>query len=526
VLSAARRKRLLNSVARVGACLGAAALLVLAASASLQDAVAEGDTRTLTFHHLHTGENITVTFKRDGRYDEAALQKLDWFMRDWRKGQSTHMDPQLFDILWEVYREVGASQPIEVVCGYRSPATNAMLRARSRSSGVAEFSQHTLGHAMDFYIPGVSLEKLREIGLRLQAGGVGFYPTSGSPFVHMDTGTIRHWPRMTYAQLSRVFPDGKTVHVAADGRPMPRFAQALAEVEARGKAPNHVALEQARAHGVITEQQVQTAELIAQSPRKPQQPSLLAALFGARESDRDVTASLPVTAKTPRVQVAGVEPDKVRPAERVLPPSSGRPKTANSALAQTAAPSPVSANVMALASPEGLSARGALVKELLPFEVASTEVPVQGALAYAYAPSDGFAPVRGQNWGVETERGSPPPAPAPIVQRSEPAQTTIVGKSGVAEATPNAVVPSDNPWLRAAILTPSVSGELTVTHFGTSDPVSYRPLFYKPAQAVAMSFADISPLLADRFTGPAIVFLATTTFTRAQTAALVLPESR
>ena len=180
---------------RAGATLSLAAMLMIGASASLQTAVAEGDTRSLTFHHLHTGENITITYKRDGRYDEAALKKLDWFMRDWRKEQTTSMDPHLFDLLWEVYREVGATAPIDVVCGYRSPTTNAMLR--QRSSGVAEFSQHTLGHAMDFYIPGVPLEKLREIGLRLQRGGVGFYPTSGSPFVHMDTGTIRHWPRMT-----------------------------------------------------------------------------------------------------------------------------------------------------------------------------------------------------------------------------------------------------------------------------------------------------------------------------------------
>ena len=280
-VSAARLSRLLNSVARLGACIGTAGLLLLAANIPLQNASAESDTRTLTFHHMHTGEDITVTFKRDGRYDEAALQKLDWFMRDWRKGQSTHMDPHLFDLLWEAYRELGATQPIQVVCGYRSPGTNAMLRARSKSSGVAEFSQHTLGHAMDFYIPGVSLEKLREIGLRLQEGGVGFYPTSGSPFVHMDTGTIRHWPRMTYAQLSRVFPDGKTVHVASDGRPLAHFAEALADVGARGKAPNHIALEQARAHGVITEQQVQTAELAAQSGQpQTQQPNLLAVLFG------------------------------------------------------------------------------------------------------------------------------------------------------------------------------------------------------------------------------------------------------
>jgi len=64
---------------------------------------------------------------------------------------------------------------------------------RRRSSGVARFSQHMLGHAMDFYIPDVALEQIRAAGLRLQRGGVGFYPTSGSPFVHLDTGSIRHW---------------------------------------------------------------------------------------------------------------------------------------------------------------------------------------------------------------------------------------------------------------------------------------------------------------------------------------------
>ena len=84
-----------------------------------------------------------------------------------------------------------------MVCGYRSPETNAMLRRKS--SGVAKFSQHMLGHAMDFYIPGVQLDHLRAIGLRLQRGGVGFSAGSGSPFVHMDTGRIRMWPRRSAA---------------------------------------------------------------------------------------------------------------------------------------------------------------------------------------------------------------------------------------------------------------------------------------------------------------------------------------
>ena len=119
------------SLARTGSRLGVAGLLVLAAGNSLQNAVAEGDTRTLSFHHVHTGEDLTITFKRDGRYVPSALKKLDWFMRDWRKAKETNMDPRLFDLLWQVYRESGATKPIEIICGYRSPGTNAMLRRRS-----------------------------------------------------------------------------------------------------------------------------------------------------------------------------------------------------------------------------------------------------------------------------------------------------------------------------------------------------------------------------------------------------------
>ncbi|MFG1477281.1 DUF882 domain-containing protein [Xanthobacter sp. V4C-4] len=208
--------------------------LLICGSTSLQTAVANGDTRTLTLHHSHRGETGTFTFKKDGRYDAATLEKLNWFLRDWRNDKPTKMDPQLFDVVWEVYRETDASSTIQIVSAYRSPETNAMLRSRSR--GVAKFSQHMLGKAMDFYIPGVNLVDLRVAGLRLQRGGVGFYPTSGSPFVHMDTGSVRHWPRMTHDQLARVFPDGKTVHVPTDGKPLSHYNEALAELQSRGSS--------------------------------------------------------------------------------------------------------------------------------------------------------------------------------------------------------------------------------------------------------------------------------------------------
>ena len=207
-------------------------MLLLTGAGSVHDATALNETRTLSFHHTHSDEDLTVTFKRDGRYDEDALKQLNHFLRDWRSQEQTTMDRHLFDILWEVYRDVDGKKPIHIISSYRSPATNSMLRRRS--SGVARFSQHMLGHAMDFFIPDVALEQIRSAGLRLQRGGVGFYPTSGSPFVHLDTGSIRHWPRMTHDQLARVFPDGRTVHVPADGNPLSGYELARADIEKRG----------------------------------------------------------------------------------------------------------------------------------------------------------------------------------------------------------------------------------------------------------------------------------------------------
>ena len=204
----------------------------MAGARSVHNASATNETRTLSFHHTHSNEDLTVTFKRNGRYDEDALKILNHYLRDWRSQEETVMNPALFDIIWEVYRDVDGSKPIQIISAYRSPSTNAMLHRRS--SSVARFSQHMLGHAMDLFIPDVALEKIRFAGLRLQRGGVGFYPTSGSPFVHLDTGNIRYWPRMNHDELVRLFPDGRTVYLPADGKPLPGFELARADIEQRG----------------------------------------------------------------------------------------------------------------------------------------------------------------------------------------------------------------------------------------------------------------------------------------------------
>lgn len=261
---------------------GLAAFLAIMAGGvrGTQDAVANGDTRTLTFHHNNTKESLTVTFRRNGQYDSAALQQLNWFLRDWRRDEPTRMDPRLFDTVWEVYREVGSEEPVRVNSAYRSPQTNSMLRRRS--SAVAKNSQHMQGKALDFYLPDVPAERLRAIGMRLQNGGVGYYPNAYTPFVHLDVGSVRAWPRMTRDQLSRIFPDGRTVHIPSDGRPLPGYELARADVLAKGGT---VAGYSAYADA---------EEAVSAQPRRK---SFWATLFGGSDEDEDAeeirTASRP-----------------------------------------------------------------------------------------------------------------------------------------------------------------------------------------------------------------------------------------
>ncbi|MCL4146733.1 UNVERIFIED_CONTAM: hypothetical protein GTU68_015874 [Idotea baltica] len=184
------------------------------------------DERRLKFYFTHTKERIDIVYKRNGRYVPSALKKINRFLRDWRQNKSTKMDPRLLDLLWSVYVQMDTREAIHVVSAYRHPKTNNMLRSRSR--GVAKNSQHTRGKAMDFFIPGVKLAELRAAGLRMEVGGVGYYPRSGSPFVHMDTGSVRHWPRMTDSQLAKIFPRGDTTQIPSSGKKQKRFSEAAA----------------------------------------------------------------------------------------------------------------------------------------------------------------------------------------------------------------------------------------------------------------------------------------------------------
>ena len=157
--------------------------------ASSSSALAKARTRSLSFYNLHTAEKMKTVYWTEGRYVPEALADINRMLRDYRSGDIFAISPRLLDTLCELRLRLETEEPFELISGYRSPATNAMLR--SQGHGVAEKSLHTQGMAADVRVPGRSLTLLRRTAISLQAGGVGYYPES--QFVHIDVGRVRTW---------------------------------------------------------------------------------------------------------------------------------------------------------------------------------------------------------------------------------------------------------------------------------------------------------------------------------------------
>ncbi|HTL05436.1 MAG TPA: DUF882 domain-containing protein [Gemmatimonadales bacterium] len=147
--------------------------------------------RDLAFHHLHTGERLSVEYFSGGEYLPHALHEVNHVLRDWRTNELYPIDPALLDLLHALRAATGTRQPFDVICGYRCPATNAMLA--SHSEGVSPRSLHLKGKAIDIRLSDVPLAKLRDAALGLRRGGVGYYPDAANNFVHVDTGRVRRW---------------------------------------------------------------------------------------------------------------------------------------------------------------------------------------------------------------------------------------------------------------------------------------------------------------------------------------------
>lgn len=174
----------------IGGALGMGAALTIAGKSAFA-AIPE---QRIAFRNIHTNDTVDARFFGANGWDAQGLAELNHGLRDWRNGEQTAMDPQLMLLLAGIRDRLGVAPQtrIDLISGYRSPDTNASLRARGGAhTGVASKSQHMLGKATDIHMPGIALDRLHMAALSMQGGGVGYYPKDG--FVHVDTGRVRTW---------------------------------------------------------------------------------------------------------------------------------------------------------------------------------------------------------------------------------------------------------------------------------------------------------------------------------------------
>ena len=172
----------------IKACAALAGAAAIAPGRVLASPVLHGE-RVVSFFHTHTGEHLTVPYWGDGTYLPGNLSRVDSFLRDFRTGERHVIDPALLDQLHDLRLATGSSAPFQVISGYRSPQTNAALRAGG--GGQASRSLHMQGRAIDVRLADVRSSVLRDAALELGRGGVGYY--AGPDFVHVDTGPVRNW---------------------------------------------------------------------------------------------------------------------------------------------------------------------------------------------------------------------------------------------------------------------------------------------------------------------------------------------
>ena len=150
-----------------------------------------GDIRRIKMYNGRTGESLDTIYWLEGDYIKDAKREIDYFMRDWRRNETSPIDFRTIDIMAAAHNLLDVSEPYMLLSGYRSPATNAALRARGR--GVAKNSRHMRGEAADLRLGSRSVNQIARAAAACKAGGVGRY--SGSDFVHMDCGPVRQWGR-------------------------------------------------------------------------------------------------------------------------------------------------------------------------------------------------------------------------------------------------------------------------------------------------------------------------------------------
>jgi uncharacterized protein YcbK (DUF882 family) len=146
------------------------------------------EARDLVLYNQNTREQISTVFYAHGQYNRQSFNQLCHFLRDHHENATHWMDPRLLTVLHDI-QSVFDKRQIEVISGYRTARTNAMLRREHINA--AKDSYHVKGQAIDIRIHGVETNAIRDVTKILAAGGVGYYPWAH--FVHVDTGPIRYW---------------------------------------------------------------------------------------------------------------------------------------------------------------------------------------------------------------------------------------------------------------------------------------------------------------------------------------------
>lgn len=142
-------------------------------------------TPVLNIRNTWTDETLAVAPRTRLEIDAQTWNK---FLRCHFTNEPTLIDDRLLGVLRGAARRFDRDR-IYIVSGYRAPKYNLMLRKKGRQ--VAKLSQHTLGRAVDFRLPGVPVMRLYRYVRSLRLGGAGFY--RHSRFVHADTGPVRTW---------------------------------------------------------------------------------------------------------------------------------------------------------------------------------------------------------------------------------------------------------------------------------------------------------------------------------------------
>lgn len=178
-----------HNPARRGFLRGCSSALLLASGLVPFEIAAAATRREISLINTHTRERLKLCYFRDGEFVADACQRLDHLLRDFRSGEVYPIDPKLYDMVYAIQTEIGHRGQVEIISGYRSPATNEKLR--NGSSGVAKRSLHMQGQALDIRLSGVDSARVRDAARALKTGGVGYYKKSD--FVHLDTGRVRYW---------------------------------------------------------------------------------------------------------------------------------------------------------------------------------------------------------------------------------------------------------------------------------------------------------------------------------------------